>query len=178
MHKGCQESCLVLLGCVLVRLAIRRASPPSSAWGLGHLRQTYNSCIDLNNRHFSLALQNQVDRIPHAQARCPLTLSAYHVCRSCSPPSVRKLCGVFARTVSKASQHSAWEQPALHFTPWNTSCRVFTLCQLSIDLLGLHHAEAWLRRASPPSSAWGLGHLRQTYNSCIDLNNRHFSLAL
>ena len=71
-----------------------------------------------------------MDRIPHAQARCPLTLSAYHVCRSCSPPSVRKLCGVFGRTVSKASQHSTWEQPALHFTPWNTSCRVLTLCQL------------------------------------------------
>ena len=86
--------------------------------GVGRLRQTYDSCIVLNNWHFSLALQNQVDRIPHAKARCPLTLSAaYHVCRSCSEPSVGKLCGVFGGTVSKASQHSAWEQPALHFTP-------------------------------------------------------------
>ena len=66
---------------------------------------------------------------PARTSTLPLTLS-YHVCRSCSEQSVRKLCGVFGGTVSKASQHSAWEQPALHFTPWNTSCSVFTLCQL------------------------------------------------
>ena len=62
-----------------------------------------------------IVCKNPSDCILHAEACCRSRLSAYHVCKTCQGPSVRKLRWSDCQQLSahrKASQHSTWE-PAL-----------------------------------------------------------------
>ena len=89
----------------------------SSAWGVPWQLKTSLSLLHSPEKlAVFIVCKNPSDCILHAEAPCPSRLSAYHVCKTCQGPSVRKLCWSDCQQLSahrEASQHSAWEQLAL-----------------------------------------------------------------